>query len=215
MTGMIGLARRGVIASARSRGVVASYASFPSKPAGIVDVAMTVGAGASTVNSNVFTEGNSTATGGSYFSAAVFPDEMGTSLYAPRVRNANRAVSDRGIGCGMANSAGTSIVYFIMCGNSTAASIQTWVGGTRAIQTSQSGLFSTSSSDWLSLVPTLESGHYRYTVHKNASATALSWLDSADLIGVPGKHPCVTFRHSYSGGQFPSQGVAAFSAADI
>lgn len=215
MSGMFGLARRGTIATSRLKGKSIEYLSFPSKPAGIVDVAMTAGAGASLVSSNVLTEGNSSASGGTYFSAAVFPDEMNTSLYAPRVRNANRAVSDRGIGCGMSNSSGTSIVYFIMSGNSVAATIQTWVGGTRTNQVSQGSLFSSSNADWLSLVPSIESGHYRYTVYKNGSATALTWLDSTDVIGIPGKYPCATFRHSYSGGQFASPGITSLTAADI
>lgn len=215
MSVMVGLSRRGSIASSRQRGVSVTYASFPTKPAGIVDVAITVGAGASTVAANVLTESNSSASNGSYFSAAVFPDQMATNLYVPRIRNAYRNTSDRGIGCGMSNASGTSIVYFIMAGNSTAATIQTWAGGTRTNQASLGGLFSTSSADMLSLVPAVESGHYRYTVYKNGSATALTWLDSTDVIGVPGKYPCGTFRHSYSSGQFVSQGIGALYAADL
>jgi hypothetical protein len=215
MSGMIGLARRGSIASSRQKGVSVSYASFPTKPAGIVDVAITAGAGASLVSSNVLTEGNSSTTNGNYFSAAVFPNQMGTNLYIPRVRNANRASSDRGIGCGMANSTGTSIVYFIVCGNSTSATIQTWVGGVRATQVTQGGIFSSSNSDWLSLVPTMDAGYYRYTVHKNGSATALTWHDTGSVIGVPGKYPCAAFRHTYSFGQFVSPGILALEAADI
>ncbi len=215
MSGMFGLARSGTIASSRQRGASVSYASFPTKPSGIVDVAITTGAGASTVSSNILTESNSIASNAVYFSAAVFPDQMNTNLYIPQVRNANRATTDRGIGAGMSNSSGNAIVYFVMCGNSIAATIQTWAGGTRTVQASTGGLFSTSSSDWLSIVPSIESGHYRYTVHKNGSATALTWLDSADVIGTPGRYPCAAFRRAYSTGHYASPGVAAFAAADI
>lgn len=215
MRAMANLSRRGSIAASRVKGVAISYASFPTKPVGIVDVAITSGAGTSGVSSNILAETNSITVNATYFSAAVFPDEMMSHFYIPRVRNANRSATDRGIGCGMSNATGNSIVYFIMCGNSTAASIQTWTGSARTIQASQGGLFSTSASDWLSLVPAIESGHYRYTVHKNGSATALTWLDSTDVIGIPGKRPCVTFRRTYSTGHFASPGAAAFEAVDI
>lgn len=215
MSGMVGLSRRGSIAASRPRGVSINYASFPVKPAGIVDVAITPGAGVSTVASNALVESNSSAVNGTYFSAAVFPDEMATNLYVPRIRNANRNTTDRGIGCGMSNAAGTIIVYFIIASNTTAATIQTWTGGTRTTQATQGSIFTTSSADLLSLVPAVESGHYRYTLHKNGSATALTWLDSSDIIGVPGKYPCATFRHIYSASQFASQGIGALTAADI
>lgn len=215
MSGMMGLSRRGAIAASRLKGKSITYASFPTKPVGIVDVAITSGAGVSGVASNVLTETNSTAVNGQYFSAAVFPDEMATNLYVPRVRNANRNSSDRGIGCGMSNNTGNRIVYFIMSSNSTAATIQTWVGGTRTVQVSLGGLFSTSASDWLSLVPSIDSGFYRYTVNKNGSATALTWLDSAGVIGTPGRFPAAAFRHSYSSGQFVSQGIAALEVMDL
>lgn len=209
--------RHGALASS---GAVAkktiSYASFPSVPAGTLDVAITSGAGVVGVTSNALRENNSTATNATYRSAAVLPDAMSSSLFACTVTNANLSTTDRGIGPGCFSADGTKGVYAIMCGNTNAHRIYSWAGGVNTSQvTAGTPVFTTSSTDTLTLSPSVAAGVVTWTLLKNGGSTGLFWTDSAHVVDLPGPHPAACFQRFYSGGHFPSPGIKALTATDL
>jgi hypothetical protein len=189
--------------------------SGTTKPAGIIDVAINAGAGTTSVSGGIIREGNSTASNGTYHTASIWGNVMNTSYYTVSATNGALSTTNRGFGPGMSDSAGTKIVYVIVCSNTSAATIQTFVSGTVTTQASLAGLYATTSTDIITLVPTVSAGLYTYTVYKNGSVTALTWTDSSSVVGLPGRYPCGVFKHIYSSGQFTSPGIRAYAAADI
>lgn len=210
-------ARRGALASA---GAVAkktiSYSSFPSVPAGTLDVAMSPGAGVVGVTSNALRETNSTATNATYRSAAVLPDVMGSGLFACTVTNANLVTADRGIGPGCFSADGTKGVYAIMFGNSNAQRIYSWAGGVNTQQAiAGTAVYTASSTDTITLQPSIAAGVVTWTLLKNGASTGLSWTDSSHVVDLPGAHPAACFQRFYSGAHYPSPGIKALTATDL
>lgn len=208
-------ARRGAIAASGASPKKTINYTFTAKPAGTLDVALDANAGASAINSNALREGANSGTAGQYYlSAAVMPDVMST-LYSTTVTNAAQSTSQRGMGPGCFSSDGTKGVFAILKGNTGAAAIYSWTGGVYVSQATLGGLYSTSSSDQIAIVPSVAAGVVTWTVVKNGTPTSLSWPDSGHVVDLPGTHPAACFLHQYSGGQFYSPGISALAAADL
>lgn len=194
-----------------------SYTSFPTKPAGSLDVLITTGAGAAIVSGTTLTEGNSiTTASASYNSGLVLPDVMAvttTISVTITVGALSTAANTRSVGAGVFSADGTKGVYIRFNSQSATASLFSWTGGTEATATSLASQLAT-AGDTLTLTGTLAAGVWTWTVKKNGGAdiTGLTWADSAHVIDLPGNRPAMVFRHQYAGGQFPSRGVAALSA---
>lgn len=212
--------RRAAVAASRIVGggggaTSVSYASFPTKPAGIVDVAVTAGAGASTVSSNTLVEGNSAASTAGYNSVAVLPDVMASSLFAVTVTVGalSVAANNRGVGPGASSADGSVCVYARLASQSTTAAIFTCIGGVETQRASVASQLA-NTGDTITLTPTVTGGVVTWTATKNGApiGAGLSWEDSGHVVDLPGPHPAVAFRHQYSGGQFTSRGVSALSA---
>lgn len=161
--------------------------------------------------SSILTEPNSATINGTYRSFCIFPERMKNQPYSVSVGNANRATTDRGIGCGMSNDDGSVAVFCLVQGNSNAPNICTWAGGVFTNQATGSG-FSTAGTDIIKLGMALGGdGFYTYTAYRGATVLA-TWKDSANVIGTPGRHPIASFRHAYSSAQYPSPGIKSLSA---
>lgn len=190
--------------------------SGTTKPAEIIDVALNAGASnTTTVASGIIREGSSTATNGTYYTLSIWGVLMNTSYYTSAVTNGLIQNSDRAMGPAMSDATGANVVFATIRGNSGNSVISTGIGGTVTSRASSSTVFSNSTSDVITLVPTVSGGIYTYTVYKNGTATALTWTDSGSVIGVPGRYPGGVFRHVYSSSQFLSPGIRAYAAADI
>lgn len=193
-----------------------SYASFPTKPTGSIDVLQTSGAGAAVVSGTTLTEGNSITTSGSYNSALVLPDVMNantTISVTITVGALSSAANNRQVGAGVFSADGTKGVYVRFASQSANAILAIWSGGAETQETSLASQVAT-AGDTLTLTGTLSGGVWTWTVSKNGGAaiSGLTWADSAHVMDLPGNHPAMMFRHNYSGGQFPSRGVSALSA---
>lgn len=205
----------GTLASSNKKAYSFTF-SGTTKPAGIIDVALNSGASnTTTVASGIIREGNSTAVNGTYYTLSIWGVLMNSSYYKSSVTNGLIANTDRAMGPAMSNATGTTVVYAVIRGNSGSSTIATAIGGTITIQSTTTTVFSNASTDVISLVPTISGGIYTYTVHKNGTATSLTWTDSTNIIGIPGKYPGGVFRHVYSSGQFLSPGIRAYAANDI
>jgi len=194
-----------------------TYASFPTVPAGTVNVACTPGAGAVTVTSNCLRDGNSTAANGTYWSLAVLPDDMGLDDFSTTVTNAGLdSSSDRGAGGGNASADGTVAVFAILCGTGKGVSgqIYTWVGGVLTSRASQLSV-TWVQNNTAALVPAVSDGVVTWTLYKNGVATALTWTDDDHLVDLPGAHPVIGFRHAYASGQYAGPGVKALMAQEL
>lgn len=193
-----------------------TYSSFPTVPAGTVNVAITSGAGAVQASSNTLQEGNCLASNGPYYSAAVLPDSMATDLFSVEVTVGalSGAASDRGVGAGVFSADGTVGVATIWQASSSTAVIRSWSGGSFTTQASL-GSQTANAGALIKLVPSVSAGVVTWTVYLNGVATSLTWTDSAHLVDLPGRHPAAMFRRAYNFGQYPSRGVAALTAADI
>ncbi len=187
--------------------------SGTTKPAGLTDIALTTGAGGTTVASGILREGNSSTSNGTYFTLTQWGFQMETPIYISTVTNGGLSSTDRGIGAAMSDATGSKVIYCLFHGNSQPAAIETHISGVRASRATLSGNF-IAAGNTISLVPSVSGGIYTYTVHKNGSPIALSWTDSGGLIGTPGPYPGAVFKHIYSGGQFGSPGVSGYNVAD-
>lgn len=160
-------------------------------------------------------ENNGTSTTSTQYGAMVFPASLATNITKISFTNAFTVTSDRGNGTGLFSANGTRGVFFIICGNTSAATIHTWDGTSRVQRASLAGLYSTSASDVIDMRNTISGGIVTWTVYKNNSATSLTWTDSSNLFDIPGRYPAATFKHTYSGGHFKSPGIKRVTAADI
>lgn len=198
-----------------------SYNPFTASvtPTGLVAVPLGTNApNTVTVNaSSQLREGNNPAnTNGTYFTAGVFAEVMADGPYSVSVGNASISTSDRGIGGGYSSNDRATMVFFIMCGNTTTCRIYTWVGGTLTQVGTAASTFTTSGSDVLMIKYVISGADIIYTVYKNGTATACTWTDTGGAtIGIPGRHPLASFRHTYSGSNFASPGIKSVSAALI
>lgn len=185
-------------------------------PAGVV-VVPTAANAPSTVTvdaSGRMREGATGGADGTYFTLAVFPETMAAGPYKVGAGQAAIQTSDRGIGAGYCNSDLNTAVFVIMCGNTTACRLYTYVGGVvTPVGTSQS-IFSTSGSDVIWIQYSVSGADIVYTVMRNTTATTVTWTDTGGAtIGTPGRKPCLAFRRSRSGGgQFASPGIDSIEA---
>lgn len=193
-----------------------TYSPFTSgvTPPGLVVVQLSSAAAPNTITVDTnspprMREGNNvTNTSGSHYTAGVFPETMIDGRYEVKIGNAQIATSSRGIGGGYCNSDRTKMVFFIICGNTTACRIFTYVSGTLTPVGTTQNTFVTSSSDTAALRYAISGSDIVYTVYKNGSATTVTWTDTGGAtIGTPGRKPMVAFRHEYSGGNFASPGI--------
>lgn len=192
--------------------------TFTALPTGLVDVAITAGAGVAAINSNAIRETARSSGSGYFYSAALMPVDMGTELFVVTVTNAAQSSSQRGVGAGVFSADGTKGVFCIFKGNTSGPELNTWVGGVMTTQATVSGVYSTSSSDQLALEPSVDvDGVVTWTVTKNGGAVGagLSWTDDGHLIDLPGKRAATCFKHQYSGGEFYSPGISALTASDL
>lgn len=188
------------------------------KPSGIIDIPLTTGASnATTMSSGILREGNSIASNGSYYTLSLWGVETSTDFYTSSVTNGLIASTDRAMGPALSNSDGSKVICSLHTGNAGSSTITTFIGGVMTHRfTSTSATFrSSSSTDVMTLVPSVSGGVWTYTVYKNGTALAMSWTDTAGDFGAPGKYPSGMFRHTYSTGQYVSPGIRAYSAADI
>lgn len=210
------IARSGVGGGGGTPGVTTlSYPSFPSIPVGSLDVAMTVGAGATGVSGTTLLEGNSITTSAGYDSALVLPDVMAvtTTISVTVTIGALGVASNvRGNGGGVFAADGTKGVYVFIPSASGNCRVHSFASGTVSNRTlsTQVGV----PGDTVTLTGTLAAGVWTWTVKKNGGAdiSALTWADSGHLIDLPGPRVAPIFRHQYSGSQLTSRGVAALSA---
>lgn len=197
--------------------VTTTYASFPTVPAGTVNVALNSGAGAVQASSNTLQEGNALQSNAPYHSAAVLPDSMATDLFsvAATVGALSGTANDRHTGAGVFSADGTAGVMTFWPSSSGTATIHTRVGGTFTERASR-GSSTANTGDVIKLVPTVTDGVVTWTVHLNGVPTSLTWTDSGHLVDLPGRHPATVFRRVYVfPSQYPSRGVSALTAADI
>ncbi len=196
--------------------VTTTYDSFPTVPAGTVNVALNNGAGAVQASSNTLQEGSCTASNATYRSAAVLPDSMATDLFWVEVKVGalSGAAGDRNVGAGVFSADGTKGVVTLWPASSNTATIYSWAGGTLTQQASLGSQVANTDA-LIRLVPSVSGGVVTWTVYLNGTPTALTWTDSSHVVDLPGRHPAAGFRRAYNFGQYPSRGVAALTAADI
>lgn len=218
----MGLAQRAVAAtviacSATSVAALANlnYSFSSGKPGGMVDVALTAGAGPTVVTSNTLREGNSTASNGGYNSVAIMPDSMAiaTSIsITVTVGSLSVVANNRSVGPGIFSADGSRGIYLRFASQSATATLNTWVSGTGETPQKTSTQVAT-AGDTLTLTGTLSGGVWTWTVKKNGTdIPAFTWSDSAHVIDLPGVKPGIAFRHQYAAGQAPSRGVTNITA---
>jgi hypothetical protein len=105
--------------------VTTTYDSFPTVPAGTVNVALNNGAGAVQASSNTLQEGSCTASNATYRSVAVLPDSMATDLFWVEVKVGalSGAAGDRNVGAGAFSADGTKGVVTLWPASSNTATI--------------------------------------------------------------------------------------------
>lgn len=218
----MGMARkihRRVVAAAKAVGISVSLTfSGTTKPAAFVDVGLGANAPTSTTMSGgILKENAPAAVDGTYYTITIWGDQMGTTFYSSEVTNgASGPSSDRGIGPGMANAAGTLALFAIVFANTTAARLFFWNGTTLTQVGTTQATFSSSGTDTLKLVPSLSAGVWTYTLWKNGVATTVAWTDSSAQFSPPPKYPCGAFRRIRSAGAaYPSPGIKAYAAVDL
>lgn len=192
--------------------------TFTSVPTGTVGVALTSGAGVTpTISSSAIREGASSTSNNDYYSAAVMPVNMGTNFFSCTVTNADQATSSRGNGPGCFKSDGTIGVFAMFCGNTSTATIWSWVGGVLTLQaTCSTNVYSTVGGDLLGLVPSVTGGVVTWTATKNGTAIPLTWTDSSHVVDLPGNNPAVAFKHQVvSGFPYYGPGASALTAATL
>lgn len=203
--------------SAPSGATSISYPSFPSVPVGTLNVPMTVGAGNVLVSGTTLQEG-ARASGSStqLDSAAVLPDVMATNKFSVTVTVGalSSAATNRAVGAGCFSADGTKGVYITCAAQSASVQIRSYVGGTITAQGTAAAITANSAAT-ITLQPSVSGGVVTWTVLINGVATACTWTDSSHVVDLPGTHPAACFRHNYSGGNFPSRGISALSAAVI
>ena len=193
-----------------------NYSFADGKPGGMVDVAVTAGAGISQVVSSTLQESNSTAVNGGYNSVAVMPDSMAvttTISVTVTVGSLSVTANNRAVGPGVFSADGTKGVYFRFASQSSTAVLCSWSGGTESTQKSLASQVA-SAGDTLTLTGTLSGGAWTWTCKKNGGAdiVGLTWADSSHVIDLPGVKPGVAFRHQYSSSQYGSRGVTNIAA---
>ena len=195
---------------------ISYVAPFGAVPSGLFNIKSPSGSGSTALNGTTLREAGSTASNGTYYTVGVLPDKFEGAFFSVEVSAAANASTDRGIGGGCSNDDGTAIVFFTICGQGgVTANIQTIIGTTRTSRATFN-IQSTLATDLLKLVPTIDgSGVVTWTMHKNGTATGLTWTDTGHAIDLPGKHPAIAFRHVYNGGQFYSPGIDSMVAVDL
>jgi hypothetical protein len=181
------------------------------------NLAMTTGAAATghTIISGILRESNSTISDGQKYSAYVLSDVLNTDVFEVTAGNAALSTTDRGIGPGVFNSDMTKGVFVIISGNTHNCRIHTWNAGVVTIVGTTSGSFSTSSSDIIKLIPTINAGVVTWNVYRNATLLGANWVDSTHIMDIPGHRPAGCFRRLYSNGHFASPGIKSLSAVDL
>lgn len=195
-----------------------AYPSFPSIPSGSVNAIMTSGAGNAIVSGTTLQEGNSSNATTNFDSALVLPDVLAittTVSVTVTVGALSVAANNRFVGAALFTADGTKGIYVRFPSQSGTASLQTFQSGTSSSQKTSTQV--AVPGDTITLTGTLgavTAGVWTWTVKKNGGSNiaALQFDDSAHVIDLPGAHPAPYFRHVFSGGQFPSRGVAALSA---
>ena len=202
------------MAGERSLAVVSYPGPFASVPSGLVDIKSPSGSGATTVNSGALREAASSASNGTYFTIGILPDVMPTTKFSTEVTLAAASGSNRGVGGGASNVAGTAMVFCVLSGTVN-GEIFTIIGTTRTSRASFN-IKATAAGDVVTMVPTVDgSGIVTWTAWKNGVATGLTWTDTAGLVGLPGNRPVIVFHHAYVGAQYYSPGISAITAREL
>lgn len=193
-----------------------NYSFSSGKPPGMVDVATTAGAGIPTIISGVcLREGSKSGGSGGYNLHAVMPDSMAittTISVTVTVGNLDVSANNRAVGPGIFSSDGSKGIYLRFASQSSTAQLITWDAGVSAAKTSSTQVANT--GDTITLTGTLAGGVWTWTAKKNGGAdiAALTWVDSAHEIDLPGFKPGIAFRQQYSGSNFYSRGVSNITA---
>jgi len=178
-------------------------------------VAINAGAGNVIVGSDGLTlqEDNRTSGTGYFRTFLVLPDEMATSRFAVTVTVGALSVSasDRAVGGGCTNAAGTKAIFVMVPQASGFASIRTWDGTTLTNRVTVTAV--AVPGDKITIQPSVSSGVVTWTALKNGTPIAgLAWSDSTHVLDLPGTRPAPYFTHAYSFGDFHTRGIAALSA---
>lgn len=202
------------MAGEKTLAVVSYPGPFASVPSGLVDIKSPSGSGATTVNSGALREAGSSASNGTYFTIGILPDSMPTNKFSTEVTLKGASSSDRGVGGGASNAAGTAMVFCVLSGTVN-GEIFTIIGTTRTSRASFN-IKATAAGDVVTMVPTVDgSGIVTWTAWKNGVATGLTWTDTAGLVGLPGNRPVIVFRHAYASAQYYSPGISAITAREL
>lgn len=169
------------------------------------------------VSGGIAREGNSSANNGTYWSGRCHKTPMGTVLHFAQVTlPASLTGLDRGQGCGVggSDSSFTNGVFVIVdtAANATALQIFSKVGNTVTPRVSANNPNGTPGGA-IGLQITHNGSNYVYTVFENGVSTGSAWSDTGGII-TPGLWVTPAFERTYAAGQFGSEGLAAFAAAD-
>lgn len=199
--------------------------SGTTKPSGIVDVGQ---AGTSAVASGVITEGtiSSGVNGTVYYAAALDGTPMATSLYT--VSNKQGPGSQYYAGSGVAigfdtltpaSNKGLIVTGCAQNNFEPAILVVTKVGSTYTVvysSTAAQGPGYGIASLPISVAITFNGTNYVYTPSFNGVVNAAAtWIDTAGVLGVPGKYWGAGFTPFWSGGaEYKSNGISQWSATD-
>lgn len=124
--------------------------------------------------------------------------------------------SDRQSGIGIFSADGTKGVY-VQARNSGQGNGQicTVINGTVVNRVDASGL-NWAAGNTFRFWPTVDSvsGIVTWNLWKNGAAY-YTWIDSGNVIGLPGNNAAMIFHHIYSGGHYSSPGLASLSYGDL
>lgn len=169
------------------------------------------------VSGGIAREGSSSANNGTYWSGRCHETPMGTVLHFAQVTLPSSLTGlDRGQGCGVggSDSSFTNGVFLIVdtAANATALQIFSKVGNTVTPRVTVNNPNVTSGGT-IALQITWNGSNYVYTAFENGVSTGSSWSDTGGVI-TPGLWTTPAFERTYAAGQFGSEGLAAFAAAD-
>jgi hypothetical protein len=163
---------------------------------------------------------NAPAVNGTYFSGGVYPTPLGSVTHASdatfcNIANGNNCGSGTAVaGSDTSFTNGVIAVGNTVVGGTYSTEIFTKVGSTyTSVAGGGSGAWA--QGDVMRLECKFNGTNYYYSVFRNGTDTGVSWIDTTNVI-TPGYYAGFSFRHAYSGGQFPANGIqGTWHAADL
>ena len=162
---------------------------------------------------------NQNTVGRTYQFAALFDVPCNTPMmYVEGTKGSGTTDRQSGIGIFSADGLNGIYVRARQSGQGT-GQISTIINGVVTDRVSTTGL-NWSPGNRLRLLPVVNAGIITWEVYKDTgtgfgTTPYNSWTDSGNVLGLPGNYAATHFHHIYSGGHYPSPGIAAFAYGDL